>query len=715
MSWKSSVVFRAASEGAAVWAVYGIVESTATVLGPFAKPIAHAIFAGHPEPNVTTFPINTWFTLFVLVAYPVIGAILAAIIALIAMLAGLGQQTDKDAIFWSAASSLTLSVIFCAYAVSEKQLFVLVPGGTAIALATARFRIGNNPRSRLRGLTNPLTISLVRVGGSIVAEPREWVSLPLRIALAALYGAVVLVVAALGHRMWRRHAGGRLESSWRRSLIVYSLLVLVIVTATLLTHHQAGSLEGLPQRRTRNGHRPNVILITLDSVRADHLSLYGYARNTTPGLKRFARTAAVYTSAISSANHTLPSHGAIFTGAPPSRSGADRYFPNGSTYFPNRIGPKAVLAELLFRRGYRTGGFAANTAFLLPAFGFDRGFEIYDCEVADYFFSATGIRRYLLGSLLRHVLAELIAPVRSDAVFLDAEQINQKAINFVRSAKVGGAPFFLFLNYMDAHSPYVPPSPYDELFPGKDRSFRWNQYSTLSDRCMWHHQPLTDREIQNLTSQYDGSIAYLDRQLGELFDRLRELDALEDTLVVITADHGEAFGESYIVGHGISLYQNQIHVPLLIKFPRSHLAATVSDPVSAVDILPTIMDVAGAPLPRGAGVSLYHGDLSKPRWVMSESYHPRVLGPNADAGKPIEIAYVFGTLKEIFGSGRQTELYDLSSDPNETINLFSRREVAPQLQSAMAASFAEERSRSSVDRITDERVLRRLRSLNYLR
>lgn len=312
-------------------------------------------------------------------------------------------------------------------------------------------------------------------------------------------------------------------------------------------------------------------------------------------------------------------------------------------------------------------------------------------------------------------MAELIAPVRSDAVFLDAEQINQKALSFVRSARVNRAPFFLFLNYMDAHAPYVPPHPYEQWFPGDDPRFRWTQYNKLADKAVWHHQPMTGREFRHLTSQYDGSIAYLDWKLGELFDGLRELDGLEDTLVVVTSDHGEAFGESYIVGHGISLYQHQIHVPLIIKFPGRRDAGTVTSPVSAVDILPTIMDVAGAPLPKTMGISLYHADRSMRRWIMSELYHPRVLGPNPDAGKPVEIAYVFGSLKEIFGSGRQTELYDLSSDPNETTNLFGRREVAPELQAAMAAGFDEERSRSAGDRVTDERVLKRLRSLNYLR
>jgi arylsulfatase A-like enzyme len=664
----------------------------------------------------TTIPINTWFTLFALVAYPVIGAILSAIAAVIIVAGGQGQRLATNAVFWPAASSLILSLIFGAYGASAKQLFVLVPAGVAIALATARLWIGDKPQNRLRELSNPLTISLVLVGGSIVAEPRDWISPSLRITLVVVYGALVLVAAAMVNRMRSPYAVGELHRrSWRRSLIVYSILVLMIVGATLLTHDHVVSPDGLPPRRAANGRRPNVILITLDSVRADHLSLYGYARNTTPVLKEFATTAFVYTSAISSANHTLPSHGAIFTGMPPSRNGADRYFPNASTYVPNRIGPKPVLAELLLQRGYRTGGFAANTAFLLPIFGFDRGFEIYDCEIADTFFSQTGYRQYLLRSLLRHLMAELIAPVRSDAVFLDAEQINQKAINFVRSARVNRDPFFLFLNYMDAHSPYVPPHPYEQRFPGNDPSFRWAQYSNLADRSIWLHQPMTDREFQHLTSQYDGSIAYLDRKLGELFERLRELDALQDTLVVITADHGEGFGESYIVGHGISLYQHQIHVPLIIKFPESRSASTVISPVSAVDILPTIMDVAGAPLPQSTGISLFHGDLSKRRWVMSESYHPRVPGPNAGAGKPVEIAYVFGTLKEIFGSGRQTELYDLSSDPNETTNLFGHRDVAPELQSAMAASFAEERSRSAGDRITDERVMRRLRALNYLR
>ncbi len=322
-----------------MWAIYGVVESTATVLGPFVKVLAHAMFAGKPEPSVTPFPINTWFTLFVLVAYPIIGWILSAIIAAITIYAGFGRQLANNDPFWLAASTLILSVIFGAFALSVNEPFVLAPVAIAIALSAARFRIGNNPRSRLGELTNPLTISLVLVGGSIVAEPRQWVSAPLSVVLVVVYGVLVFIVASLFYRLRRLHAVEGSERSWRRYLIVYSILVPAIVGATLLTHDHIVTPDALPPRRAVSDPRPNVILITLDSVRADHLSLYGYARNTTPGLNRFAKTAVVYTSAISSANNTLPSHAAIFTGAPPSRNGANRYFPNASTSFPNRIGP----------------------------------------------------------------------------------------------------------------------------------------------------------------------------------------------------------------------------------------------------------------------------------------------------------------------------------------------------------------------------------------
>ncbi|HJQ84480.1 MAG TPA: sulfatase [Candidatus Binatia bacterium] len=295
--------------------------------------------------------------------------------------------------------------------------------------------------------------------------------------------------------------------------------------------------------------RPDVVLVVLDTVRADHLSLYGYPRPTMPKLEAFAADAVVYRNAIAPDTWTPPSHASLFTGLAPSDHGV-RYArdrPGGGVYA--LAGSVPTLAERLSQAGYRTAGFAGNDAYLDPLFGLDRGFARY---------RHVGLER-----------AGKLVPVVSA---------------WLRRRR--GRSVFLFLNVMDAHEPYDPPPPYDRLFPGR------------LDRPVGRHigtrVPDAD-EAAHYVSQYDGELRYVDDGLAEIFAALRATDRYENALIVVTADHGELLGDGGRWGHGGEPVRALVHVPLIVKYPGGARRGVEEQPVSLVDVAPTILAVLGLP------------------------------------------------------------------------------------------------------------------------
>jgi arylsulfatase A-like enzyme len=276
-----------------------------------------------------------------------------------------------------------------------------------------------------------------------------------------------------------------------------------------------------------------------------------------------------------------------------------------------------------------------------------------------------------------------------------------------------GSPFFVFVNFMDAHAPYAPPPPFRDLFPGRRPG---TSSAKLTDRLVEDmkrgrlHVPPAERS--HLVSQYDGGIAYIDSCLEDLLETLRRQGVYENTLVIITSDHGESFGERGLVDHGNALYQNEIRVPLIVKYPGQREKAVRTEVVSLTDLFPTILAVVG--VERHANV---HGqDLrlaarrSDPP-VFSEAFPPRL-------GR-IERTIVVGSLKLIVSRDGKRQLYDLSRDPDETRNLFSGGR-APRLGQGLQDAL--DRWATTLPRppgqrpaTLDEETLRRLRSLGYLR
>lgn len=337
-------------------------------------------------------------------------------------------------------------------------------------------------------------------------------------------------------------------------------------------------LAGLP---TAPAEAPNVLLLVLDTVRSMELSLYGFSLPTTPALERLATEGIRFDRALATTSWTLPSHAGMFTG---------RYAHELSTGWRaplDRTSP--TLAEVLSQRGYATGGFVANLVYATSLFGLDRGFVRYQEH-------AVSVSGALAASTLWQRLTRHFNRAFGRNIELGrktAARVNREFLEWQSS--LGERPFFAFLNYFDAHGIYAPPAPYDTMFIGRSPRVR---------------EPLkvdgwTSEDTRDLRLAYDGAIRYVDSQIARLLAELEQRGVLENTLIVITSDHGEAFDEHGHLGHGSSLYLTQTQVPLLFVLPgRSVRGTVVATPVTLRDLPATVLDVLGAPHGGIPGTSL---------------------------------------------------------------------------------------------------------------
>ena len=410
---------------------------------------------------------------------------------------------------------------------------------------------------------------------------------------------------------------------------------------------------------------PNVLLIILDTVRALNLSLYGYTRQTSPALERFARRGIVFDRAISAAPWTLPSHASLFTGRWPHELSADWRVPLDATY--------PTLAEVLAQRGYATAGFVANAYNAGEGSGLARGFTHYE----DF---KTSVGTILLGSALGRYLTGS-SWLRRVVGYYDeigrkrASEVNAEVLHWITRRNAGGRPFFAFVNYYDAHSPYLPPAPFDTLF---------DKLRIPPNPLLVNDRPTTPSEVLGDVAAYDESLAALDHALGLLLDELDRRGVLGNTIVIITADHGEEFGEHGLLEHGNSLYIQALHVPLLVVFPGSvPRGVRISQPVTLRDLPATVLALAG-PVAAGSGSSPELPGYSLARFWKGRT--TTMSGSGADV-LVSEVRYARGTprwypvskgdmaslvdsTQHLIRSGDgATELYAIDSDPGEQRNV----------------------------------------------
>jgi arylsulfatase A-like enzyme len=367
---------------------------------------------------------------------------------------------------------------------------------------------------------------------------------------------------------------------------------------------------------------PDIYLIVIDTVRADHLSLYGYDRPTTPELARRAEAGMVFENAFSAAAWTLPGFGSILTGTYPGQHGAGM----GG---PSRIDDTLpILPEILAEAGYDTGA-VANVSFLNDIFGLNRGFAHYDFDPAG---DVEGTRR-----------ADI-------SVDLGLEWIDRPR----------DTPMFFMLHLFDAHRHYDAPPPARGVFTTQFADgYDPETLATLESRLEAERRSDLDFHV----AAYDEELLWLDMQLERFFAELEARGRFEDALVILTSDHGEAFYEHHAIGHGSCLHNEITRVPFMIWEPGRSARGRVSGAVSTVDILPTVLDYAGLPDAGGAGVSLrgaMRGEEPAVRGILSQNRF-------YDTYLTALVRWPFKLILDHKNDHRM--LYDLSVDPGETQDL----------------------------------------------
>jgi arylsulfatase A-like enzyme/Flp pilus assembly protein TadD len=345
-----------------------------------------------------------------------------------------------------------------------------------------------------------------------------------------------------------------------------------------------------------------VILISVDTLRADHLPAYGYAGVQTPNLDALRADAVLFENAYSQVPLTLPSHTALFTGLLPPQNGV-----RDNLGYALGPGP-ATLAGFLKANGYATGG-AVSTIVLSHATGVSRGFDFYDDNIEPTKMSQSISRVQRGGDDTQALLAEWVSGH-------------------------SGKPFFAFLHLFEPHSPYEPPEPY----------------------------------LSRYKLPYDGEIARADEIVGHFVRFLKERDIYDRALIVFLSDHGEGLNDHGEDEHGVLLYREAIHVPLMIKFPKSlRRGETARTPAALVDVFPTVADVLGLPAPTGlAGASLAAvlrgGAPAAPRSIYSETLYPRLHLGWSDLASLVNE-------RDHYIESPHAELYDIVADPGERKDL----------------------------------------------
>lgn len=474
--------------------------------------------------------------------------------------------------------------------------------------------------------------------------------------------------------------------------------------------------------------RPNILLLVIDSVRAANVSCYGYERATTPNLDALARQGALFEQAISVGCWTLPVHASLFTGLYPLNHGVTLSKDALPADFP-------TLARRLADHGYQTACFS-NNPYISGATGLTQGFD----TVEDVWLASRprGIakpkgstrlarlkqRRGLAKAALP--LARALLRARSIAkawkrwrskADSGARLTNERIRSWLRTARKPDAPFFVFVNYMESHERYNPPYPYNRQFmPARFSLWRVAQLSTNKAELLAGPEDRRADDLEMVRALYDGTVSYVDERIGELVRFVESLGILDDTVIIVASDHGDSLGEHGHLGHRLFLYEQLVHVPLIIRYPARFPPGTrVTGQVQVGDVYPTILELAAA----GSAEAAANGFRSLLAAPATE-LHPFTIAENT-APKSLDNMRMrmirSDRYKYIWKSNQQHELYDLAKDPGEAVNLeASRADVAHRMLEELETwerSLDDKRLEMREAEYDDE-VLERLRGLGYI-
>lgn len=427
---------------------------------------------------------------------------------------------------------------------------------------------------------------------------------------------------------------------------------------------------------------PNIVVITLDTLRADRLGTYGYFRDTSPSLDQFARESVVFDRCLAPMATTLPSHTTLFTGTYPIEHGILANVQHGGYRFKTSSRLRS-FAEMARDAGYQTAGFI-SAAPLKIGTGIEAGFQTYDQPNANKERSAGAT--------------------------------TQAALKWLTQRDNG--PYFLWVHYFDPHEPYAAPPPFDSMFKADDQLEEY-----LSKRRFFEQAPRpTGRLVQAKPANdaYDGEVRYMDEQVGRLLDHLRNLDRWTETIVVILGDHGEGLCQHNEAGHGY-IYDEQLHVPLMMRIPN-HQPRRIAIVMSIADVLPTLLGMTPElPFPeftaQASGANVLASDYTARPVFAQNSVRNR-----SDHQQPT-YAMTEDDWKFVYQVGGQSALYHLKNDPFELENVYDRfSEIAESRKQQILARIAEYQDRAmqfkegenQTPEPLDPRLVEELRGLGYV-
>lgn len=511
-------------------------------------------------------------------------------------------------------------------------------------------------------------------------------------ALLAIVAALSLALSWLVRRLARHTRLARLR--WSVGLYVALVLVAFLVSevAISLAAPPAGPVPRsdvplVPGLRDR----PNVLLIVAETLRADRLGCYGHDGDLTPHLDVLAQDGVVYRQMSAQASWTRPSVATILTSLYPTSH-------RTRTMAMSLSDDVVTLPESLSAAGYRTRGLVtiANVA---PALNFGQGFDGYTYLAGDrpFFAPESPAAMRLAAFAVLRSLYDVVQPFATwprSEIYQDAAAVNRRALAWLEANQ--DARFFLYLHYFDPHDPYF-------AHPGE------------GDRVSRRVTPNPDpAQLAHIRQLYDGEVSYLDARLGELFEALKQRGLYDDMLIVFTADHGEEFQEHGGWWHGDTLYEEQIAVPLIVKYPGNAHAGTVDDEIArSLDIAPTVLDVVRISTPEGMqGVSLRPGaGVSRAEFTLAEVHSAGVIRAVRTKRYKLVVASP-SNLRGLI----PVELYDLQADPGERRNLAaSDPDTVRQLRTTLDQVVAYAQANAVADQSgeVDADTRERLRQLGY--
>ncbi len=606
-------------------------------------------------------------------------------------------------LFWT-----LISLSFASFIYSEKiakaasrnlllPLFCILLPVVIILIYNRVYKTKNLHKLILATATGAITLSAL----GYLFNFREWLFPFLTkkdIMLGLNVSAIVLLVIILGWSslyrlsLWLVNKIIYFTGKERTSVYMKLLVILLVASCSVAT------LSYLWEKReiykfvaSRTAKNTNVILIISDALRPDHLGCYGYGRETSPVMDSLAKEGILFKHCYSATSYTKSSVASILTSLYQSIHGMVK---------ANHVLPESLttLAEILRENGYITSAYVANPQ-VTAKYNYDQGFDFFQ----DYRLPGEGKLYYIAFKFFDNIVLKFIWLVKKDFQCLPVvkkESDNTKVISWL--AKFRHKNFFMFIHYIDPHYPYQPPEPYDKIFP----------------------YPAGDKKLEWI-SLYDGEIRFVNEYLGELFEKLKSWQIYDNTIIIITADHGEAFGEHNFYDHANTLYQEEIKVPLIIKLNHSlPQGKVIESQVRSIDIMPTIFDVLGIS---------YSGELEGKSLLPlikndKEAKVDDYIFVEEDSKGPFKKAIIKNNewklifagdksaLKDIMHKGH-LELYNLKADPGESRNLVTQEQEILKEMSGVLEGYikycATKAGTPPVETKPDKVTIRRLRSLGY--